>query len=441
MAKIEFDQLLELYRNAKFGTGGEDDASEVTVATPGIATLLKRVETDDYAAAETGITLLDDLKAVEVGAVVKARLDAPRSGFAVLARNIDGLIKGPNARIQEPRHFFLVTPPYVPGDAIVPDVVNRYRKALAVVQLFAKAASMLDATKSELVFVKDGKIVMPIQFNATDLMALDTIAADRLLGQFADELHDEQKCSILFEALLDLCRAHQTNSRFRFALRHLSELADRVAEGYRLFASSFSYAKVRSELEDARINYTQKIHRTIVDIQNQLLGIPVATIVVASQMKAPTTCGPELLVNHAVVVGAWIFVAMLIVAILNQWMTLNVIGDEITKQQTTLERDFKTVSADFVATFTKLKDRIWWHHAGLAVVFAIGVLGGAVATFFDVRIASIMPTPCVAAKANSTPSETPSTAPSPLQTPVPTPAPTPAKVSSAQTTGATGFRS
>jgi len=274
MARIEFDQLLELYRHAKFGKGGEEDESQVTVATPAIAALLMRVETDDYAAAETGITLLDDVKAVKDGVVVSVRLNDPRSGFAVLARDVDGLVRSPAARIEEPRHFYLVAPAYAPGDEPFPDEVARYRQTLAVIQLFARAASMLDATKSELVFVKDGKMVMPIRFNAGDLKALDTVAADRLLGQFADELHDEQKCSILFEALVDLCSAHRSESRFRFALRNMGDLANRVAQGYRLFASGFSYAKVRSELEDARIDYTQKIHKTIVDIQNQLLGIP-----------------------------------------------------------------------------------------------------------------------------------------------------------------------
>jgi hypothetical protein len=411
MPRIEFKDLLELYRHAQFGNGGGDDESKVTVATPAVADLLTRVDDDDYAIAETGVTLLDDLAKVKIDANVTARLDDPRSGFAVLAHDLDGLIKSPGGRIEEPKRFYLVDPPYTPGDAVVPDTVTRYRKVLALVQLFAEAASLLDATRSELVFVKEGKIVLPVSFEAKDLTALDMEAADRLLGQFADELHHDQKCSILFEALVEFCRAHKPESRFRFALRSLGDIADKVAAGYQLFASSFSYSKIKGELEDARIDYTQKIHRTIVDIQNQLLGIPVATIVVASQMKAPTACGPEVWVNFAVLVGAWIFVLMLVVAIINQWLTLGVIKDAIDQQQTALQRDFDAVSADFVGTFTKLKNRIWWHRAGLALVLAIGFAGGAVATYFDAKIAGLAPLPCptVGAKPDAgTPTGTPS---------------------------------
>lgn len=405
MSLIEFDELLGLYRNAKFGSGGEDDESKVTVATPVIAALLKRVEHDDYAASETGVTLLDDVEKVQVGAVVRVRLGDPRSGFAVLAHDLDGLIKSPLGRMQEPPRYYLVNPAYTPGDAPVPGAIERYRKVLSLVELFGKAASMVDATKSELIFVKEGKIALPIRFSAADVGEFNEVAADRLLEQFADELHHDQKCSILFAALADMCGKHRAESAFRFILRDLSALASTVADGYRLFASSFSYGKIKGELEEARIDYTQKIHKTIVDVQSQLLGIPVATIVVASQMKAPTACGPELLVNFAVLAGAWIFVLLLVIAIINQWMTLNVIEDEIDQQQEALQRDFAKVSADFTAIFSKLKDRVWWHKSGLAVIVAVGVAGGGVAAYTNYRIAGLAPVPCPAPAATASKGE------------------------------------
>lgn len=254
MPRIEFNDLVELYRNARFGKGGADDESALTVATQAVADLLKRLDDDAYATAETGVTMLDDVVKVKIGATVKVRLDDPRSGFAVLAHDLHGLITSPRARIEEPRRFYLTEPAYAPGDAPVPDAVARYRKVLALVQLFAKAASMLDATKSELVFVKGGKVILPVRFDAADIATLDVAAADRLLGQFAGELHHDQKCSILFEALVELCAKHRADNVFPFVLRNLDSIAGTVADGYRLFASSFSYSKIKGELEDARID-------------------------------------------------------------------------------------------------------------------------------------------------------------------------------------------
>ena len=431
MARIRFEQLLELYRDTQFaGEGSADDEYELTVASQAIVDLLVRLETDEDAAADAGIALLDDVDQVAVGATVKVRVDAPRLGLGVLARNVDGLLNSNGARVEEPRRFYLVDPGYAPGDAAVPDVIGRYRKVLEIVNLLAGAASFLDTTRSELIFVKEGKVVLPVRFDAADLAALDIAAADRLLGQFADDLHHDQKCSILFEAMVDLCRAHKLDGRFKFVLANLSDLADKLEAGYKLFASSFSYSKIKGELEDARIDYTQKIHKTIVDIQSQLLGIPVATVVVASQMKAPTACGPELWVNLAVLISAWIFFSLLLIAIVNQWLTLSVINDEIERQKKSLEKDYPTVSGDFVGTFNKLNARICWHKVGLSVIAAVGLMGAVVATCFYGEIAKMTPQPCaVASKPNlsATLNATPAAAtgvPAPRKSDMPTAATT-----------------
>jgi hypothetical protein len=55
--------------------------------------------------------------------------------------------------------------------------------------------------------------------------------------------------------------------RFPYLLENLDALLEEVSAGYRLFASSFSYAKIRSDVESARVEYVGKIHKTLIDIQ------------------------------------------------------------------------------------------------------------------------------------------------------------------------------
>lgn len=64
-------------------------------------------------------------------------------------------------------------------------------------------------------------------------------------------------------------------------MQEAGDISERVASGYRLFASSFTYSKIRREVESAQAEFLARIHKTFVDIQGQLLGIPVATVVVA----------------------------------------------------------------------------------------------------------------------------------------------------------------
>lgn len=121
--------------------------------------------------------------------------------------------------------------------------------------------------------------------------------------------------------------------RFGHLLRNLDLVSDEFEKGYRLFVSRFSYSKIRDDVETARIDFVGKIHKTIVDTQGQLLGIPVATIVVASQLKRSHNCDVAFWTNLAVLLGAWVFIALLAIAIVNQWHTLNVLKTEIGRQQ------------------------------------------------------------------------------------------------------------
>lgn len=97
----------------------------------------------------------------------------------------------------------------------------------------------------------------------------------------------------------------------------MSEFYSKYVDGYRLFVSNFSYDKVISELELAKVEYTGKIHKAFTDIQNQILGIPVATVVVATQMKSAPQIGYEFWVNIAVLTGCWIFVMLVGLLICN----------------------------------------------------------------------------------------------------------------------------
>ena len=56
-------------------------------------------------------------------------------------------------------------------------------------------------------------------------------------------------------------------------------------------------------MEAAKVDYVAKIHKTLIDIQGQLLAIPVATIIVASQLKSNQTCGVDFWTNIAVLAG------------------------------------------------------------------------------------------------------------------------------------------
>ena len=279
MPRPSFGDLIPVYRATTFDGPGRDGR---VVADAAMAELLLRVDADAEEGEETGLVLRSERNEVEPGAEVLVRIDAPRVGLGLFARTADELLKGPQACIAEPRAYYIKDFDFARADAAVPDLVTRYRTMLTLVALFGEAASYFDETRAELVFVRDGKFVVPVTYGVPDLTAMAIDKADALFGLFGRNEHREQKPEILAEALIDLARSQPLKARFPHLVANLDAILKALQDSYRLFASSFSYTKIRSQLEDARIDFATKIHKTIVDIQAQLLGLPVASVVVAS---------------------------------------------------------------------------------------------------------------------------------------------------------------
>jgi hypothetical protein len=380
---IEFAHLVEIYRHTVFAADGPEGM--LTIPSPDVVELLKLVEVDgpigDTAIAECGISILDDTPDLQGNSQVRIRIGHPRVGLGIFARTFDEFLDAPKARFTEPDNFFVLEGGLT-GDIVPPPPeLGAYRRAVALVTLFAEAASYLDETKREIIFIDDGKFAVPIRYGRAILTNLKEETVQALLQHFVDPTHRDQKLEILAQAILTNTRAVPQADRLEFLFANLSTLVTAVRDGYRLFASNFSYSKIRSDLDAAKLDFVTKIHKTVVDIQNQLLGIPVATVVVASQLKEAKTCGVELWTDAAVVAGAWIFWALLFIAIVNQWLTLSVIGQEIGRQKKKMKMDYAEIAGEFTDIFRSLGCRIWWHRFGLFLVLVIATGGAMFASY------------------------------------------------------------
>lgn len=112
------------------------------------------------------------------------------------------------------------------------------------------------------------------------------------------------------------------------------------------------------QLRVAKIEEMGKIHKVFSDIQNQILGIPVATIIVATQMKQANGWDSQALINTAVVLGALFFTIMILFVLFNQWQTLTAINDELNHKKQQAEYNFKAIYEDIKDTFDSLTTRL-----------------------------------------------------------------------------------
>jgi len=377
MSQRQFDLLANLY--ASVDLERDRRAGKLAIEDQAMLDALRSVvaDQDEYAVHLPD----DDADAVQVGDEVSIELGTPRLGIGMFPLSFADLIRNPVARVSEPGRYYIVAERFNRcSDAVAPDIVQKYRKLLELVRVLGEAAAYVDRAGGHLIFIHEGKFDVPVQYTSQDVQALDAGTIDRLLDALSTDIHREQKLAILAESVRELTRAKPPQERFRALLAHFPELLKRFNDGYRLFASSFSYEKVKSELEVTRIEYAAKIHKVFTDIQNQILGIPVATVVVATQMKAASAFDANFYINTAILIGAWVFVILVSALLVNQTHTLDVLEREIGRQRTELEKLHKDVASSFASVFEFLDTRLRVQRRWLRVVFWILIGGGVLAT-------------------------------------------------------------
>jgi hypothetical protein len=377
VTKIAFSDLVQIYRNTRFDGNGE---GVLTVVNEEIVATLRAIEADERLYDEVQLSLINP-ESVDVGSQVRINVASPKLSLGILASDFDSLFSSPGAAFKEPDNYYVIGENYARGDQPIPTVLARYRALLSVIAILRDAASYADDVQREIVFIGTEKVTVPIAFNSSDLHCEIDEQANRFLKIFKDPLHVNEKIQLLAATVIAFVAGQRTKQRLVYLIANLDRVCDEVEKGYRLFASSFSYSKIKNQVEAARLEYVNKIHKTIVDIQGQLLGIPIATIIVASQLKPSFGCDIAFWTNSAVLLGAWIFVGLLLLAVINQWHTLSALWDDVNGQQDRLTNDYAAISDEFINVFVGLQKRIKWHRKVLFGVMFCAVAGVTLATF------------------------------------------------------------
>ncbi|MFK0382332.1 hypothetical protein [Agrobacterium sp. NPDC090273] len=377
MENLSFEHLLEVYKRMVI----EDDREgTLTLNDDNIVSIVKLVtKEENHSAAQISLLEGEDSDIV-LGRTLRLHLAAPKKSLGWLVNDFDALLKVDGALLRQPDNYFIIGPKISSKDHPPQSLQIRYRQMISVMELVAEAAAYVDKTRQEMVFVTDSKVAIPLRLSERQMLDINLSDVAKLCAVFSDSMHKDQKLAILSQAVVKLVASQKPQSRLAYLLRNLDAIVEEVANGYRLFASSFSYSKIKGEMEAARVDLIGKIHKTIVDIQGQLLGIPVATIVVATQLKEAPNCGLPFWSNTAVIFGAWVFIALLTVAIINQYLTLTVIEQDVSRQQTKLRNEFAALGDSITTAFDNLQWRITYHKIALVVIAVVAIGAACIAT-------------------------------------------------------------
>lgn len=310
-------------------------------------------------------------------------------GYAV--EKLGHLLAFEGAKNQVLEPVYVAEYDWASGEPNEPQAFQQYRLAIELMEWLRGRADHHDSAR--IVFLLSEKLEINPAFEVTDLDAASFDGLATLKELLASDLHKDQRRAVAVKALIDMLSPLPIKERFSFLLRNLPQYVENVRNGYQLYAAEFSYEKIRDKVEEVRVDIASKINKTISDIQNQILAIPVATILVATQMKYGQENIPS---NAALVLASLFFTVLMCLIIQNQKDTLKVLGSEISRQEKSLEKDYDKGAEQFRQTFIELRERQEKQHRRLGLLWKV-VLTGLCLSILAALWFSVQPLPVASA--------------------------------------------
>ncbi|CAG0945872.1 hypothetical protein [Geobacter sp.] len=163
--------------------------------------------------------------------------------------------------------------------------------------------------------------------------------------------HEDNKRDILRGVVIDIVK--NNDCKFTALIRSVDLISRRAIDNYAVFVSEFSFDKIRDEIERRKSEFIMRINKTFADIQDKLLGIPIAVIIASAQIDIKN----GYIKNTAVLFGISIFTLLMGILTKNQIHNLEVIKEEYDYQKEILEKEYASLHSKISSAFEAINKR------------------------------------------------------------------------------------
>lgn len=147
------------------------------------------------------------------------------------------------------------------------------------------------------------------------------------INQFIlSETHQEDKVLAVKNALQEAFS--DKNISLTEFIKRFDHFFKIVKNNFQLYMDKFSFEDFKHKIEDEKREYLLKINKIFSDMQNQLLTLPIASVIAASQMSKVGGFGDGVK-NIALLLGVYIFAYMIRIFAHNQEDSLDAMRSEI----------------------------------------------------------------------------------------------------------------
>lgn len=273
----------------------------------------------------------------------------PESGNVY--ESMDDLVQGPRRR-KVPPEFTVRDLHYTHGKTQpLPQAICDY---IDTVKFWGLLQSFADYEVNQaVVYIKsfEAKVEIRPDFGAADLIPLMGLS-DFAFVYFESDHHRGQKRNIIRASLLEVCKG-QLVVCLSELLPKFEDLVDRVKASYSLYTADFSFEKLRSEVDKQNVEDMLRLNKTLADIQNQMLALPAALMLVGAGVK-----NGVLTTNLSIWVGVSVFAWSMQTLVKNQQNSVTANEQEVQLRIETVKNQPKDIADRVLSRFTTLTSRV-----------------------------------------------------------------------------------
>lgn len=286
--------------------------------------------------------------------------------------NIDHYLKNNSRRLDfKPSSSFYI---FDIAERYFPEISSHSQKInniFVVAELFENLKLISDingnlGNKSFIIFVGKKNLKINSEYSSDDLNGNLILICTFIKDYIQNEFHREDRHLAVKNGLHEIFKDNEiTLSIF---LKEFEIFYRMVKSNFQLYMDKFSFDDFKNKVEEDRREYTIKINKVFSDMQNQLLTLPIATVLAAGQMVHVSSNG-DIIKNILIVVGIIIFCVFVLMQISNQDNTLKALNEEIKLKNTEMSKkedsDYRT---EYLTVYNQLDLRIEKLDANLALV-------------------------------------------------------------------------
>lgn len=236
------------------------------------------------------------------------------------------------------------------------DFIFIYKKIITLINAISHISkhSYTDVDiHNAIIFREDKSLFLPFIYDSSDIRDIKIEDSEKFT--FLSDLFnnsDSDKKLLFINELIDFLSPYNENDRFRYLLLYICEFISKANNAYQYYIRNFSYNKLKSELDNAALEFSKKIQTVINESQTKLIAIPAAFVLSAANIEFNNILSIK---NITILISLYIFAVLIGIFLNNQSSVLKMIDKNIQSYKDTFDSNNSVVKEAFTLVDKELK--------------------------------------------------------------------------------------